>query len=329
MERPGAAVLMPRESGRGASLSIRLSAVIVTGTIDEPRVLTVRIGRDPIEALPSGPLEVEHRTLEVGLRAWVERQTAQKLGYVEQLYTFGDRDRVEDARAGRALTVAYLALVREARPGGAGEALWQSWYRYFPWEDWRAGRPATLPPLEARLGSWAKEAPSETERRLRAERLGLAFARSWNEELVLERYELLYEAGLIHECWRDLGRPAPPGDGLVFGVHMAADHRRVLATAIGRLRGKIKYRPVVFELMPPAFTLLQLQRTVEALSGVRLHKQNFRRLVEHQGLVEETGGISAETGGRPARLVRFRREVLLERPAPGLRLRAGRRVVVS
>ena len=72
MERPGAAVLTPRESGRGASLSIRLSAVIVTATIDEPRVLTVRIGHDPIEALPSGPLEVEHRTLEVGLRSWVE-----------------------------------------------------------------------------------------------------------------------------------------------------------------------------------------------------------------------------------------------------------------
>jgi len=330
MEGPGAAVaLMPLESGRGASLSIRLSAVIVTATIDEPRVLTVRIGQEPIEVLPSGPLEVEHRTLEVGLRAWVERQTAQRLGYVEQLYTFGDRDRVEDARAGRALTVAYLALVREARPGGAGEAVWQSWYRYFPWEDWRTDQPPALAPLEARLGSWAKQAASETERRLRAERLGLAFARSWNEELVLERYELLYEAGLIQEAWRDLGRPVQPGDGLVFGVPMAADHRRVLATAIGRLRGKIKYRPVVFELMPPAFTLLQLQRTVEALSGVRLHKQNFRRLVEQQGLVEETGGISAETGGRPARLVRFRREVLLERPAPGLRLRAGRRVTVS
>src|SRR6266403_1093079 len=111
---------------RGAALSIRLSAAIVTATVDEPRVLTVRIGREPVEALPSGPLEVEHRTLEVGLRAWVERQTSQKLGYVEQLYTFGDRDRVEDARAGRALTVAYLALVREARPGGAAEAIWQS-----------------------------------------------------------------------------------------------------------------------------------------------------------------------------------------------------------
>jgi hypothetical protein len=160
MERPGGAVLMPRETSRGASLSIRLSAAIVAATTDEPRVLTVRIGYDPIEALPSGPLEVEHRTLEVGLRSWVERQTAQKLGYVEQLYTFGDRDRVEDAHAGRALTVAYLALVREARPGGAAEAVWQSWYRYFPWEDWRTGQPATLPPLETRLGGWVRHATS-------------------------------------------------------------------------------------------------------------------------------------------------------------------------
>lgn len=322
-----AARVTPRESGRGASLSIRLSAVIVAATIDEPYVLTVRTRHDPIEALPSGPLEVEHRTLEVGLRAWVERQTSEKLGYVEQLYTFGDRDRVEaeNARPGRALTVAYLALVREARPGGTAEAMWQNWYRYFPWEDWRAGRPAALAPLEERLGRWAGQAASEAERHLREERLGLAFAVSWNEELVLERYELLYEAGLIQEPWRDLGQAIPPPDGPAFGVPMAADHRRILATAIGRLRGKIKYRPVVFELMPPAFTLLQLQRTVEALSGVRLHKQNFRRLVEQHGLVEETGGISAKTGGRPARLVRFRREVLLERPAPGLRLRAGRR----
>jgi hypothetical protein len=326
---PTTLAAMPERS-RGASLAIRLSAVIVAATVDEPRVLTVRIGRAAAEALPSGPLEAEHRTLEVGLRAWVERQTHEKLGYVEQLYTFGDRDRTETgaARPGRALTVAYLALVREARLEGAAEAAWQSWHRYFPWEDWRLGKPAVLAPLEERLARWAQAGPSEAERRRRAERLGLAFAApaaaSWNEELVLERYELLYEAGLIEERRRDLGQAPSPDDCPAFGVPMAADHRRILATAIGRLRGKIKYRPVVFELMPPSFTLLQLQRTVEALSGVRLHKQNFRRLVEQQGLVEETGGISAGTGGRPARLVRFRREVVLERPAPGLRLRAPR-----
>ena len=146
------------DGGRGAALSIRLSAAIVTATVDEPRVLIVRIGREPVEALPSGPLEVKHRTLEVGLRAWVERQTSQRLGYVEQLYTFGDRDRTEtgETRPGRALTVAYLALVRDARPSGAAEALWQNWYSFFPWEDWRSGRPAALVPVEKRLRLWVR-----------------------------------------------------------------------------------------------------------------------------------------------------------------------------
>src|SRR5262249_55228061 len=123
------------EKGLVAALSIGLSAVIVAASVHEPRVLTVR-GTDEIEALPSGPLEAEHRTLEIGLRSWVERQTSQRLGYVEQLYTFGDRDRVAGDAAGAlpALVVAYLALVREAAPAGAAAAEWQSWYRYFPWE---------------------------------------------------------------------------------------------------------------------------------------------------------------------------------------------------
>jgi hypothetical protein len=72
--------------------------------------------------------------------------------------------------------------------------------------------------------------------------------------------------------------------------------------------------------MPASFTLLDLQRTVEAISGIQLHKQNFRRLVEDQGLVEGTGQLAAPARGRPAELFRFRREVLRERPAPGVRL---------
>jgi hypothetical protein len=329
--RPGVPVPGARS---GAPRSIGLSAVIVAATVHEPRVLAIHhAGPDgaAVEALPSGPLEAEHRTLEIGLRNWVERQTSERLGYVEQLYTFGDRDRVaaETAAGAPGFVVAYLALVREAAPSGAAEAAWQSWYRYFPWEDWRGGRPAPLAAIEPRLAQWAAAAPSEAQRRLREERMGLAFGlhgSAWNEELALERYELLYEAGLVAEAARDLAQ-TPGGDDAAAGAVMAVDHRRILATAIGRLRGKIKYRPVVFELMPPAFTLLQLQRTVEALSGVRLHKQNFRRLVEQQGIVEETGAMTAATGGRPARLVRFRREVLLERPAPGLRLPAGRRAL--
>jgi hypothetical protein len=139
---------------------------------------------------------------------------------------------------------------------------------------------------------------------------------------VLERYELLYEAGLIQEAQRD-GR-TPVAKVPELGISMTFDHRRILATAIARLRGKMKYRPVVFELMPPSFTLLELQRTIEALSGIRLHKQNFRRLVEDQGLVEGTGKVATQSRGRPAELFRFRREVLRERPAPGVRLGARR-----
>ena len=61
-----------------------------------------------------------------------------------------------------------------------------------------------------------------------------------------------------------------------LGKPMASDNRRFLAAALGRLRGKLKYRPLVFELLPPTFTLFRLQQVVEALSGVGLHKQNFR-----------------------------------------------------
>lgn len=101
---------------------------------------------------------------------------------------------------------------------------------------------------------------------------------------------------------------------------MIADHRRILATGIARLRTKIKYRPVVFELMPATFTLLQLQRTVEALAGLLVHKQNFRRLIEQQDLVEETGETTGDTGGRPAKRFRFRQAVLAERTVAGTRL---------
>lgn len=309
--------------------SVGLVAVIVAATGGEPRALTVQVagqaeGRST--GLPAGPLVPEHATLERGLRAWVERQTHQRLGYVEQLYTFGDRDREAGAEGAHLLSVAYLALVREARPAGLAEAAWRNWYSHLPWEDFRNGRPAALLAIEPHLEAWIAQASDPKLRRQREDRVGLNFGSgtSWNEERVLERYELLFEARLIPEANGQSGTAAA-SDIAATGEPMALDHRRVLATAIGRLRGKIKYRPVVFELMPPAFTLLQLQLTVEALSGTKLHKQNFRRLVAQQGLVEETEAVTSGTTGRPAKLVRFRREVLLERPAPGVRLTPSRR----
>jgi hypothetical protein len=293
-----------------------LVAVLVAVTEGQPKIMTITNA----SALPSGPFEFAHRSLQSGLRAWVEAQTGHPLGYVEQLYTFADRGRTSDARSPHNISISYLGLTREDQVGQGFEAHWSGWYDYFPWEDHRAGPPALLAKLlTPRLRAWAKSAPTPAIQRARWQRAAISFGlddREWNEELVLQRYELLYEASLIPEAVRDSGGAAT----IVPGRPMTSDHRRILATGIARLRAKIKYRPVVFELMAAEFTLLQLQRSVEALAGRLLHKQNFRRLMEQQQLVEETGAIASDTVGRPAKLFRFRHAVLAEREVAGTKL---------
>lgn len=328
-----------------STVEIGLSAAIASVRSDEPVVLIVKsaIDGELADSLPSGPFSpVDHRTLEMGLRDWVADQADITLGYVEQLYTFGDRGRHArpNDTSPHVVSIGYLALTRPLKKSGHGidgtepdgrQSHWRSWYDFFPWEDWRRGRPEIFERvIRPRLIEWAErnEVQSSRSRPLeRSERISMAFGTegNWDEERVLDRYELLYEAGLVEEAHRD-GREAALLWGSLpkLGVPMLYDHRRILATAIGRLRGKIKYRPVVFEMMPDEFTLFELQKTVEAILGPHLHKQNFRRLVESAGLVEPTGDVRAKTGGRPAKLFRFRREVLMERPAPGVRVKAGR-----
>lgn len=285
-------------------MRISLQAVIVAVSAESPRVLMVTTGDRP--ALPSGPL-AENAKLEESVRRWVVEQTELEVGWVEQLYTFGDPDR---SSADRELSIAYLALADEV-PTSGGSA-WMDWYSFFPWEDHRAEQPEELVSIRERLMAWSVGHPDRIDRVSIA--FGLEPAR-WDPVRVLDRYELLYEAELVAEFHHDRGRPVP--EGLGTGQASAADHRRIAAVALSRLRGKLTYRPVVFELLAPEFTLRQLQDVVEALAGTELHTQNFRRLVERGGLVEETGRL-AQTGGRPARLYRFRREVLRERSRIGV-----------
>lgn len=354
-----------------AGVQIGLNAAIVAVTGGEPVVEIVRGTPDGAGAtggLPFGPFSpIDHRTLEIGLRAWVSAQTGLDLGYVEQLYTFGDRGRhAQPGDAGpHIVSIGYLALTRTAQvedtvpgtrpgtrpgnrpgnrphsPSGKWPDNWHGWYHYFPWEDWRRGRPEILDAeILPRLKAWSACAPTRPAALPRQDRVRLCFgqglgqnlgesfgqpASGWDEEKVLERYELLYEAGLVGEAKRDGREAAASWNNLPpIGAPMRFDHRRILATAIGRVRAKIKYRPVIFELVPDEFTLYELQKTVEAILGPHLHKQNFRRLVMDAGLVEATGEVKAATGGRPAQLYRFRREVLLERPAPGVRINPSR-----
>lgn len=288
-------------AGQSYLVSGNLVAVITAVRDGVPFVLTTGGGT----TLPAGPLQRSHRSMQEGMRAWVLRQTGCELGYIEQLYTFADRNR----GSGPALEVSYLGLTT-MEPGAEA---WRSWYEFFPWEDRRDGSAIVDEIIAPTLGRWVEEAAHDCQdgRRVRCEAaFGLA-GRPWHPDMALARYELLYEAGLVPEAGADEAVPGRP---------MTPHHRRILASGIARLRSKIQYQPVIFELLPETFTLTGLQTAVEAIAGQELHTQNFRRLVAQQQLVEDSGQVASSTGGRPAKLVRFRRSVLDERAAAGTKL---------
>lgn len=296
------------EIGGGTEGLVELVAVLIAVTGARARVLTVDKG----SLLLNGPLLPVHRSLQAGVRVWVAKKTGQPMGYVEQLYTFIDADR-KNEQGLPVLYVSYLGLVREADETIlSGTAKWCDWYSYFPWENaCCAEHEQTVAHIVQHIRRWANTADTEAGRQERLNRMNLCWGLApyeWSEEYVLLRYELLYEAGLIHES----PEHSVGFDLSATGRFMAHDHRRVLATAMSRLRAKIKYRPIIYELLPPQFTLLQLQQSIEALTGRKLHKQNFRRQIKHQDLLEAIAGNTVSGIGRPAQLYRFKDNVLLE-----------------
>ncbi len=293
---------------------VDLVTVLVAVTDETTRVLTVASGRE----LPSGSLSPIHHSLQAGVRDWVQQKTAQPMGYVEQLYTFVDTQRLNDFGLPM-LYVSYLGLVKEEQSLVA-DAAWQDWYQYFPWEDtrtddWQMRYDAIITALH----HWMNDADSNELKHTRLKRIQMVWGtdgHDWADDMALLRYEMLYEAGLIAESARVMA----DFNLALTGNSMAKNHRRVLATALARLRAKIKYRPVIFELMPAQFTLLALQLSIEALTGQTLHKQNFRRQIFKQALIEPCGGDAVGQRGRPAQLYQFKDDVLLERSLSSTRL---------
>lgn len=347
---------VPPISSESHAVTVSLTAVVVAVTDEVPRVLVARrihhdlatpaqqgnsalLAGDSPDALPYGPFDpARHRTLDHGCRQWLEEQTGLALRFLEQLYSFGSKNRDPRELVGgpRVVSVAYLGLTQEAGLSGSGEATWQDWYGFLPWEDWRKGRPAVMDTvIRPHLWDWVEQASDLALQHKRAQRVEEAFgseeAAGIDPVRALDRYELLYEARLVPEALRDEAEharaaggplPKPEPDRLSvanrLGHPMSVDNRRILASALGRLRGKLAYRPVVFDLLPETFTLLQLQRVVEALFGTCLHKQNFRRAITNMDLVEPTGLMEAIGRGRPAELYRFRRKALTERRTVGI-----------
>ncbi|MGE0699766.1 MAG: NAD regulator [Hyphomicrobiaceae bacterium] len=331
IEADGGAWLREATIGRqefrmAEAMRVGLTAVVLSVRQEQPVAMVtdakLRSG-SAAGRLPGGRFyPVGQTSLEAALREHVLETSGRELGYLEQLLTDfgpaepGSLDAIDGARQ---LSVSYLALTRaDNLPLEAGTR-WLECYELLPWEDFRGGRPAVLaqtilPGLEA----WARDVSASQDSAdcetpmSRVEQVAVSFGlsgRTWDDQRVVDRFDLLHEAGLLPAASTAALSPA----GL-----------RLVAAGLGRLRAKIRYRPVVFELLAPEFTLFELQRTVEAVLGPTLHKQNFRRLVEGTGLVEPTGDVRNNTGGRPAKTFRFRREVLLERPAPGVHVRPGR-----
>ncbi|MDE7548118.1 hypothetical protein PY793_09015 [Acetobacter fabarum] len=263
-----------------------LVAVLVSISHNTPHILTLEHGN----SFPSGPLMVEHRSLQKGMRNWVEHQTGLKLGHTEQLYTFADPPH---GHGHQMVQISYMAFIRQNSAHSLAE---RSIYDYFPWEDRRdAASCPLLHVIATRLKQWAADNAQ------RWQRCATVFGldnHAWNDELSLPRYELLWEAGLVPESSWQNGPHLP-------GLSMHRDYRRILATALSRMRAKIRYTPAVFDLLPRQFTLLQLQQAMEALAGRAMHKQNFRRLVQQQKLVSRTAEYDFPPQGRPAQLYQF------------------------
>ena len=88
---------------------------------------------------------------------------------------------------------------------------------------------------------------------------------------------------------------------------LAFDHEGILSTAIQRLRGKLTYTTIAFELLPQKFTLSEVQRVYEAILGEPIDKRNFRKRIDLLGIVRPLGETTSARAGRPARLFTIRR----------------------
>ena len=236
----------------------------------------------------------------------------------------------------RVVSKSFLALFSaagDALAPKAGEdasaAAWRSVYDFLPWEDLRNDEARTLARSLGRalLHEWARTRDvAETQSRTR--RIKAAFpARltEWNEERAPERYRLLLAAGLVPEAHRDKWGSLTARHASGPGEAMAFDHRVMLADALGRLRGKLKYVPGLLRaLLGREVALPVLQSACEAIGGRPIVTPNFRRVMTAtHGLLERRAGHAsvraARKGAAPA-LYAFRPDVETLRLDPSIRM---------
>lgn len=101
---------------------------------------------------------------------------------------------------------------------------------------------------------------------------------------------------------------------------LAFDHSDIVDKALQRVRGKVRYRPIGFELLPDVFSLAELRRLYETLLGVELDRRNFQKKIRSLGILVDTEETEADGPGRPAKLYRFDKARYSELEANGFEL---------
>lgn len=216
-------------------------------------------------ALPGGFVSMDENLDAAAYRELAEETNVTNV-YMEQLYTFGEVGR--DKRT-RVISIAYMALTPRdnIRPIAGDDAEDVAWF------------------------SVEKRQVSDTR-----------------HEIVISSAELdlryVYTVDITFRKNGVVSVPIPKIHATEENSRIAFDHIEMINTGIDRLRNKVEYMPIAFNLVPEKFTLNEIQKVYEVILGKKLVKQNFRKWVDK--FVEELDEKQEEVGHRPATLYRYR-----------------------
>jgi 8-oxo-dGTP diphosphatase len=238
------------------------------------RILLIKRGEHPYLgkwALPGGFVEIEESLDEAVLRELKEETNIDDI-YMEQLYTWGDVDR--DPRT-RVISTAYMSLVDSSTlnvkaSDDADDAKWFT--------------------ISAKT---FQEQKNLTENGYILQRMiSLNLSNDEDDLSAIIKIEKTVE-GKVTKIIREV----------VESPDIAFDHAKIIEYGLERLRNKIEYTDIAFNLMPELFTLTELQQVYEVILGRELLKANFRRKIA--GMVIETNKYTRDSGHRPSKLFRF------------------------
>ncbi len=280
-----------------------ICAVLVAADADDLYILTARRQRAAIPVLPvTGFDPARGISLERCLRDWAAIHTTAK---VTAIHMTGAR-----VLAGQ-VQICLVGLVENRLAFTPRGGRWYPASALFPWEDWRNGEPeglrATLRPALAQWSA-APTKKGEGPRHPRVDSLFTSKGKNWRSDAAQARYELLYDAGLVPEALRDRSGAAimvKQSHARAFGQIMHASDRHIVAQSLDWIRQGTQRGDVLPHLLTSPFSLGSLQNTAQAVMGVALHTQNFRRDIVRGNFIQDTGKTGRAHGARPARLWRW------------------------